>query len=508
MAYNLPWLANGGAPESIVPPSYQDGSRTTGATLTVDTGVWSVTPTSYTYQHYRDGVAIGGATNSTYVLTSSDEDKVIHCEVTAYNGASASAATAGLWTRGRSGAKSTASLDLIETVATDGRSGDRGNVWGGHQLRVVRHRNQDTRLLYVRGDVTGGTRNWRLMKKPSGSTWSEEATQNVYNESALFMEPKSNTAHVVGFLTSNGQPAIYSQGNFSSATNINNGSWPNGEGLYANIGVGKDGLTCVHKVYEHGPVRLSSDVDNCWATGTYSGGSWTWGSVQQKNIGERRTYHYIIPGAFGDRTKLIGSALRDINEIDAGIPNYAGAHDPYIFDGIYRWDATYNTTTGYAESNVQPFRTAADGARTTACTMLEQDMYSDGTKLYTMVYVSDPDSTNDGYMMQVQNSAGTELYNSQTVQLGEPQRFFKDDRGRLWVLVFGGTVCRIYSVNSSTYALTLHANLDSSVSGLSIDGYPYIVSERGGCKIVDTIYGYQCSGNGATIRYFELRLPD
>lgn len=59
------------------------GSKSTGSTLTVSPGTYSVKPSSYTYQWLRDDKSIGGATRSGYRLTSSDNGKKISVRVTA-----------------------------------------------------------------------------------------------------------------------------------------------------------------------------------------------------------------------------------------------------------------------------------------------------------------------------------------------------------------------------------------------------------------------------------------
>lgn len=61
------------------------GTVQLGATLTVSDGTWTESPTSYAYQWKRDGVAIGGATSSTYVIVAADAETNISCTVTASN---------------------------------------------------------------------------------------------------------------------------------------------------------------------------------------------------------------------------------------------------------------------------------------------------------------------------------------------------------------------------------------------------------------------------------------
>ncbi|MFE4002859.1 M4 family metallopeptidase [Nocardioides sp. YIM B13467] len=78
------------------------GTRRVGYTLTATKGSWSPTATTVKYQWLRNGVAISGATASTYKLTGSDHTKEIRVRVTAYAsswpaanpGVRASAATA------------------------------------------------------------------------------------------------------------------------------------------------------------------------------------------------------------------------------------------------------------------------------------------------------------------------------------------------------------------------------------------------------------------------------
>lgn len=61
------------------------GTRVAGYTLSCTQGTWSGVPTSYAYQWLRDGVAISGATSSTYLLDVADVGKSVACAVTASN---------------------------------------------------------------------------------------------------------------------------------------------------------------------------------------------------------------------------------------------------------------------------------------------------------------------------------------------------------------------------------------------------------------------------------------
>lgn len=84
-------------PVNTVAPAIT-GTPTEGETLTVSNGTWTNTPDGYAYIWKRDGVAISGASASTYELAEADVGAAISATVKATNlGVSAvanSAATA------------------------------------------------------------------------------------------------------------------------------------------------------------------------------------------------------------------------------------------------------------------------------------------------------------------------------------------------------------------------------------------------------------------------------
>ena len=83
------WANAGAAPVILVPSNIVlpviTGTAQIGFTLTGSNGTWTNTPTGYTYRWLANGVAIGGATASTFLLTSAQLGAVITFEVTAKN---------------------------------------------------------------------------------------------------------------------------------------------------------------------------------------------------------------------------------------------------------------------------------------------------------------------------------------------------------------------------------------------------------------------------------------
>lgn len=79
-----------GIPVNSVAP-VASGTGTVGQILSTTTGTWSNAPTSYTYQWLRGGVAIAGATVSTYTLAAADSATNVSCRVAAVNAAGTAA---------------------------------------------------------------------------------------------------------------------------------------------------------------------------------------------------------------------------------------------------------------------------------------------------------------------------------------------------------------------------------------------------------------------------------
>ena len=73
------------APVNTASPSLSYEQRTEFYTVSTDDGTWDNSPTSFTYQWYRDATPISGETLSQYILTSADVDTYVSCEVTAIN---------------------------------------------------------------------------------------------------------------------------------------------------------------------------------------------------------------------------------------------------------------------------------------------------------------------------------------------------------------------------------------------------------------------------------------
>jgi hypothetical protein len=118
------------------------GSPVVGQTLHTSNGTWDITPTSFTYQWYKDGVALTDFTGDAYLIEDIDVGSVFHCSVTAYNIAAASIPAASTDT------SAVVLIDLTNAITAFTRTSSSGtvpmqwtlafgsNVYEGYGIRV------------------------------------------------------------------------------------------------------------------------------------------------------------------------------------------------------------------------------------------------------------------------------------------------------------------------------------------------------------------------------------
>lgn len=123
-----PVTAAGAAPVNTVLPSVS-GTPTENQVVSAALGTWTNSPTSYTYQWKRDGVAISAATASTYTLVTADVSKTITVDVTAINGSGSTTATsAGFGPISAAGSYSTEATTLFAAMTNQPDSTRKGVI--------------------------------------------------------------------------------------------------------------------------------------------------------------------------------------------------------------------------------------------------------------------------------------------------------------------------------------------------------------------------------------------
>jgi hypothetical protein len=167
----------------------------------------------------------------------------------------------------------------IETIATDGRTGDRGNSWGGHQVTHTVHNDGTERVIYIRG-----RRSWRLMKRnPSTKAWTQEAAGQTNGAAMIVRDPATDSVHVIAWPAE--KATIYSAPSFAPVA-IRPGEMI-GQSTYDGVGIGTDGTLVVKSYYDYCVRLCTLNTDAVYTSGRWNGSTWTFNPVVRKNIGER-----------------------------------------------------------------------------------------------------------------------------------------------------------------------------------------------------------------------------
>jgi sugar lactone lactonase YvrE len=122
-------------PTNSTPPAIT-GTSVVGDTLTADPGTWQGTSLTYAYQWLRDGVAILGATNATYVPTGDDTGHALSIRATASNDVGSASATSASVTA-LPPAPSSTSTPVAVTIAPVPSTGITVNDHGEVMLTLV-----------------------------------------------------------------------------------------------------------------------------------------------------------------------------------------------------------------------------------------------------------------------------------------------------------------------------------------------------------------------------------
>ena len=139
-----------GPPYATVAPSI-GGTGVVGQTVTCSTGTWvGLAPITYAFQWLRNGVAISGATKSSYLVTSADLLTALGCRVTATNSKGAVSATSTIGVP-QSGVPADIVAPLVSGTPVVGQKSDRlerhlgGRPAADLQPSVVAQRRGDQR---------------------------------------------------------------------------------------------------------------------------------------------------------------------------------------------------------------------------------------------------------------------------------------------------------------------------------------------------------------------------
>lgn len=392
----------------------------------------------------------------------------------------------------------------VALMGEDGMIGNRGNNWGGHQVRHVLHRDGTERVVYVGGAPEGRRRSWHLMKRAPNGDWMEESAGQTDHEVFLLRDPSTDTAHLLAFPL--GVPTVYASPMFKPQTIP---GWAKETYPYISAGIGADG-TLIVKSYSDQLIghQYTRDTEMQYVSGRFRNGAWAFRPPVKKYVGDRYTYDYVLPGAFGNPEEFADVGIRNLAKNVAGVPDNK---DAYVWDGVRQFKTAVSSADALSYQDLIPKRTRLGKATSKATFMYAQDVFADSKgRLLSLHSVSD-DGKPGVTHFTVSDAAGNRLQQT-TLPIGGNIRIYEDAKHRLWLLrMLAGTgehaSALLFRLAEKDGAFSLQSSTD--VSKIFPDGYSggaTIAAPRGGNPIGDTIVGSYPSDR--KMYSFHIRLPD
>jgi hypothetical protein len=400
----------------------------------------------------------------------------------------------------------------VRKIAGGASQGSGGAAWGGHQPRVIHHKNGTLRILYLYGDriVNSTVISWRLMKRPAGSTlWSLEAGGSTAYDALLLRDPISDSAHVIAF--PNKVPTIHSSTNAFKPITIP--GWSGKDiNIYNSAGIGPDGRLVLKLYHDRKDPDLDISTDLLFISGKFNGTSWNFTPVYSRYIGPRHVYDYIFPGAFGDLNAFAATTMRDMNNRVAGLPNLIAN---YVWDGLRQYNMKINDPSSMVADYNIPIGTPPSTTTTVANWMGQNDTFIDSRRrMLNFTRINDPKNPPAQTRFTVTNNMGDYLHRSVPTADGTIGgggiRIIEDAKKRLWITEFvnsptDGVMAKVYRLNSD-FSFGPAYNLSSSFPNLPFKGHTFIAVPRGGNMLGDSFEGYFVSDTD--IVYYKIRLPN
>jgi hypothetical protein len=398
-------------------------------------------------------------------------------------------------------------VEVFEQVAGDasiGANSTIANNWGGHQPRITAHADGTVRILYV-APRTDGTLNWKLRKRIEDATthvgtWSDEASGQTTDDVALLRDFRNDLPYVLAW--PNSVPFAYAGPKFTP-TQIP-GNWqvlPATARHYGNAGIAADGTICLKVSHEFSVLPLTSVSNMEFACGAYTApadptlnGSWKWGAMLVKPIGQRHAYDYLFPNPKGVGPGLYSFAQRDAHKLAEGLPNLTT--ETYVFNGAkaFAYDLSAPTPDVVPADAVTKLPVQSSTI-TAAPVERMQDSYLDSVgRVFTVYSLNDPlDATvrtRNVVVTKPNGAAVTTIKGAPILPAVGQTRVIEDAKARLWLLWNnpGGKKTEVYlyrltetvTNGVSTFAIGPAQDISTAFYPYVLDGPMYIASVRGG----------------------------
>ncbi len=377
----------------------------------------------------------------------------------------------------------------LETITNDAATGDGGNVWGGHQTRIVR-----TNQGVFAADLTAGNgykrKQWNLARRTARGTWRVIAQGNAGREPVNLLAAPDGTLYVIGFPRGtakmwSGKPTRRSiEMSVQTIPGMPQGFWP-----YVSAGIDAQGNLCA----------LASDGDApgglhlaCFHPNTET---WT---TRSYATDYRFGYTYVFPQ--GDSVSLVNT--RDVTWGALGYTQPPNTFD-YVFNAFRYW---HTDDVGNASLQARDFLEQPPTTEFAAPFLNAQpDAYLDTHGNMHIMYVRNGADTNGVWQFRhrVVDANGTVLHDVLLPEaMGWYNRIFQDANENFYIL---GSYGKLYPAGAD--GVTLQTPIDLDLQGHEVEYSGFLISApRTGTGLSNTLDVVFPSGDEHLWLYFKLDL--
>ena len=378
----------------------------------------------------------------------------------------------------------------IEMVSNNTATGDGGNIWGGHQTRIVHTQDGIFTAYTVEGDGYI-SREWRLAQRQSDNSWKVIANGVSGREPVNLLTSPDGTLHVMGW--PKGVGTIWSgKPQNSSITmsdeiipNLPQGDWP-----YSSAGIDASGNLCV--LASNGGEQVGGEF--YWSCYLASTKKWI---SQISSLDYRYCYTYLFPTQNGHLSLV---STRDVRWSALGYQQPAGAFD-YAFNAFGYW-RTNNILTepieqlNYSEETpTQQFPNAFLNA--------QMDAYLDTQGRMHILYWQMGQTTNGASrsMHRIISDSGNVLFDEEIPkEAGYFTRIFQDKQEQFYLLGSSGL---LFPMDQNGEKVKAPIKLDLEGYEVEYSGFGLSVP-RTGTPLSNTMDVVFPSGNETQWLYFQL----
>jgi hypothetical protein len=382
----------------------------------------------------------------------------------------------------------------VEVITDKAATGDGGNIWGGHQTRIV-HTQAGIFAAYTEAGVDYYSKEWRLAQRVSENNWVVIAQGIAGREPVNLLAAPDGTLHVIGW--SQGIGTIWTGMPESGAITMTSekipgmpeGNWP-----YNSAGIDSNGNLCV--LASTGGEERGGEF--YWSCRMHDTGEW----IRKKSpLDYRFCYTYVFPQPGG---KLSLVSTRDVRWSALGYEQPAGAGD-YAFNAFGVWQSE--------DIQNKPIEMISFAEETptkeypNAFLNAQMDAYLDSKDRMHILYWQMGASTGGAYQYRhrIVSPVGEIIFDGQIPDsTGYFSRIFQDSKERFYLLGSSGL---LFPMDRNGEQLGEPIQLDLGGHEVEYSGYGLSVP-RTGTPLRDTMEVVFPSGNETQWLYFQLRFAD